>query len=125
MNIKQFDQVIYPQKLWIAISKDGTELNGVFRNKATDEIIRFEEYGVENYEAMTFPVTEVESNHSGVLIVYTKQKYMTCKTVTHESVHAAGFMFQHIGQQIGSDEPFAFLTGWIADCCWKAKTSKK
>jgi hypothetical protein len=46
---------------------------------------------------------------------------MTCKTIAHESVHAAGYMFQHIGQGIDSEEPFAFLVGWIADCCWKIR----
>jgi hypothetical protein len=125
MSAKRFDPVIYPQKLWVSISKDGTELNGMFRHKATDEIIRFEEYDVKNYEALTFPVSEVETDYHGVLIVYTRQKYMTCKTIAHEAVHAAGYMFQHIGQEIDSNEPFAFLTGWIADCCWKVKTNKK
>jgi hypothetical protein len=123
-KIHQFAPVIYPIKLWIAISKDGKELNGLFRHKATDEVIRFEEYNVENFEAMAFRVSEVESNCVGVLIVFTKRTYMTCKTITHEAVHAAGYVFQHIGQQIDSEEPFAFLTGWIADCCWRMKDGK-
>ena len=120
----RFDPIIYPQKLWISISKNGTELNGMFRHKATDEIIRFEEYDVVNSEAMAFPVSEVETNYHGVLIVYTKHRYMTCGTIAHEAVHAAGYMFKHIGQQIDCEEPFAFLVGWIANCCQKVKNGK-
>jgi hypothetical protein len=70
-KIHLFDPVIYPIKLWVAISKDGTELNGLFRYKGTDEIIRFEEYGVKNFEALVFRVSEVETDYHGVLIVYT------------------------------------------------------
>ncbi|MDR1652245.1 MAG: hypothetical protein LBS01_01085 [Prevotellaceae bacterium] len=122
MNIKRFDPVIYPQKLWVAISKDGKDMNGLFRHKKTDDIIRFEEYDFANFEAVVFPVSEVKSDYHGALIIFAKKKYMTCKTIAHEAVHAAGYMFKHIEQEIDSDEPFAFLTGWIADCCFKVKT---
>lgn len=116
-KIHQFDPVIYPQKLWIAISKEGTELNEMFRHKSTGETIRFEEYGLNSKEALVFPVFRRETGDSGVLIVFTGKKYMSCKTIAHEAVHAAGYMFQHIGQEIDSEEAFAYLVGWVADCC--------
>jgi len=120
MSVKQFDPVIYPQRLWVAVSKDGTDLNGLFRDRETSEIIRFEEYGLgQNFCALTFPVSEVSTDNYGVLIVYAKRKNMTCNIIAHEAVHAAGYMFQHMGQEIDSEEPFAYLVGWIANCCWR------
>jgi hypothetical protein len=124
MKLQKFDAVIYPRKLWVAISKSGTELNGTFRHEATCEIIRFEEYGLAGFYAITFPVVEVSSNHVGVLIIYTKQGNMTCSTVAHEAVHAAGLIFQGVRAQIDSDEAFAYLVGWVADCCWRLKNGK-
>jgi hypothetical protein len=123
-KVRRFNPHVYPQRLWVAISNDGTELNGLFRYKGTDEIIRFEEHDVANSEATAFPATEVGSDYYGALIVFTRKKYMTCKTIAHEAVHAAGYIFEHIGQDVDSDEPFAFLVGWIADCCWKVRNGK-
>lgn len=35
-------------------------------------------------------------------------------TVAHEATHAAGELLEHIGHQIkGSDEPHAYLVGWL------------
>lgn len=35
-------------------------------------------------------------------------------TVAHEATHAAGELLEHIGHQIkGTDEPHAYLVGWI------------
>jgi hypothetical protein len=123
MKIQPFNPVLYPQKLWIAVSRHGTGLNGLFRHKNTGKIMYFEEYGITNSEAVTFPVSEVETGDCGVLIVFTKRKHMNCKTIAHEAVHAAGYMFQYIGQEVDGEEPFAYLAGWVADCCRKVNTN--
>jgi hypothetical protein len=123
-TVHQFEPVIYPRKLWICISHDGVALNGMFLHYETKELMRFEEYDIKSKEALVFPVIDRRSDYAGVLIVFTKRKYMTCKTIAHEAVHAAGYIFQHIGQKIDFDESFAFLTGWIANCCWIIRNGK-
>ncbi|MDR0711132.1 MAG: hypothetical protein LBF67_02135 [Prevotellaceae bacterium] len=121
--MKRFNPTIYPQRLWVAISKDGTDLNGLFRHQESNVIMLFEEYNFEDAEAVTLKVTEVKSRYSGVLIAFT-HKNMKCSTIAHEAVHAAGFMFKSIGQQVNGDETFAYLVGWIADCCCKIVNGK-
>ena len=41
-------------------------------------------------------------------------------TVCHEATHGAAYIFQTIGQELddGSEEPFAYLTGFIAEFLW-------
>jgi hypothetical protein len=121
----RFDPVIYPLKLWVAISDDGKDLNGLFRHHETGELMRFEEYDIDSKEALVFPVSEADSGRRGVLIIFRNRMYMTCKTIAHEAVHAAGFMFEQIGQEIDSEEPVAYLVGWIAEWCWGMRTNKK
>jgi hypothetical protein len=124
MELKQFDPVIYPLKLWVVISKDGTDLNGLFQNRETEELIKFEdaEYNLRDSMAETFSVMEVKSGRFGILIIFTQERYMTCKIIAHEAVHAAGMICRSIDQRVRSEEYFACLTGWIAECCWEYKT---
>jgi hypothetical protein len=100
-------------------------LNGLFEHKETGDVIMFEEYDVRNFEGVTFPVSEVKSGRHSVLIIFTQKGYMTCRTIAHEAVHAAGMICKSINQRVRSEEYFAYLTGWIADCCWEYKNGKK
>lgn len=44
-------------------------------------------------------------------------------TCTHESIHAAGFLLEASGHSIsGGDEPFAYLSGWLAQLLWTEVT---
>jgi hypothetical protein len=124
MKLKRFDPVIYPLKLWVIISKDGADLNGLFRGRETEELIKFEdtEYNLRDSKAEVFSVMEAKSGHFGILIIFTQERYMTCETIAHEAVHAAGMICKSINQRVRSEEYFAYLTGWIADCCWKYRT---
>ena len=123
MNIKRFDPVIYPQKLWVAVTEDATELNGLFVKEYEGEPINFEVYEFkEKYEALTIRVRS-KTRHFGVLIIF-KPKFLDVKTIAHEASHAAGYIFHHIGADMDCGEPTAYLMGWIADCCWKMKNSK-
>lgn len=62
----------------------------------------------------------------GVLIRFENKAAMTTKNIAHEAVHAALDIFDYVEARISSDnqEPFAYLVGWIADCCQQVKTGK-
>lgn len=62
----------------------------------------------------------------GVLIRFENKAAMTVRNITHEAVHAALEIFDYVGARTTHDnqEPFAYLVGWIADCCNKVKTDK-
>jgi hypothetical protein len=121
MNIKRFDPVIYPQKLWACAGKDFKNLNGLFSDIDDNTGLDFGKY--ENYEAVTINVLEKETGDFGVLIIF-RPKYLDCK-IAHEASHAAGYMFHHIGADMDCGEHTAYLIGWIAGCCWKVKTGKE
>ena len=121
-NIKRFDPVIYPQKLWVCVEKDFKKLNGLFSDIDDNTDLDFGKF--ENYKAITVRVHEKRTREYGVLIIF-KPKYLDCNTIAHEASHAAGYMFHHIGADMDCGEPTAYLIGWIADCCRKVKTNKK
>ena len=78
----------------------------------------------DNYKAITVKVHEKETRDFGVLIIF-RPKYLDCRTIAHEALHAAGYIFHHIGTDMDDGEPTAYLIEWIADCCWKTKTNNK
>jgi len=125
MDVIELDIAIYGKKLWVAISNDGKRLNGRFRHAYDKEGVVFDERFLK-YQAVTAKVEEVESGNLGVLIVFRRRDYMTCQSIAHESTHAAGYVYDYINEDIRrTDEPYAYLVGWIADCCWRIKKSKK
>jgi hypothetical protein len=123
MNIKRFDTVIYPQKLWVCTGKDFKKLNGLFSDiDDTDIDIDFGKYD-ESYKAVTINAVEKETKDFGVVIVF-KPRFLECKTIAHEALHAVGYIFHYIGEDMSCGEPAAYLIEWIADCCWKVKTQR-
>jgi hypothetical protein len=122
MNIKRFDPVIYPQKLWVCVGKDFESLNGLFSDIDDNKDVDFGKFGM--FKAVTLNIREKKTQEYCVVIVF-RPKYLDCNTIAHEASHAAGYMFHHIGADMDCGEPTAYLIGYIADCCWKVKTSKK
>ena len=65
-----------------------------------------------------------EDNLIGILIVFENVKSFTVKTIAHETAHAVKQIWNHLGEDYFGDEATAYLSGWIADCCWKVKIGK-
>ena len=123
--LKEIDIPIYNKVLWVAVSNDGKELNGKYKHADEGCDLVFDERFLK-FEAITAKVYEIESRNFGVLIVFRGLKYMNCRAIAHEASHAAGYLYSYMNEDIRhSDEPYSYLVGWIADCCWKIKTSKK
>lgn len=45
------------------------------------------------------------------------EKKITCGDIAHEAVHMANQLYNHIGQEIDTenDEDYAYLVGWIVN----------
>jgi hypothetical protein len=112
--IKRFDPIIYPPKLWVCVAEDFKVLNGLFSDIDDNTEIDFGKF--EKYEAVTINVITKEPEEFGVLIIF-KPQHLDCETIAHEASHAAGYIFYHIGSDMDSGEPTAYLIGWIAKCC--------
>lgn len=111
--MKKFDPVIYPRKVWIALSSE--DINDKFDSVS--------EYYPDLIDAIVDRVTEEESGLRGILIRFRDLDSIDYETVTHESNHAAMEIFRDIDAivDINNQEPFCYLSGWISKCCQEFK----
>ncbi len=121
--IHKFDSILYPIKLWIAVTNDGTELQDKFVYHDTREAIDITT--LKGSETVTFHVTEKEGDkHKGVLIIFCDKKFLTIRTIAHEATHASDMIWNHIGERASGEEANAYLVGWIAQCIEEVKHYK-
>lgn len=122
-KIHEFDPVIYPCKLWIAIHVDPKLLSDTFCDAFTRKEI--DTSFIDLQEAATYYVEQKESPKKyGILIATTSKYYFTTKLIAHESTHGAEFMWNHVCELNPSSEANAYLVGWIAECCEKVRRCK-
>lgn len=122
-KIYEFDPVIYPYRVWIVVGKTPDIIIENFNEYNGDKIYKFSaDFG--KYDGFVLPVQSKENPRYGVVIYFTSKKEMTCELITHESSHAAKYLFEHINADIKEHEPFEYVIGWIASCCEKVKKSK-
>lgn len=115
-TIYEFDPEIYPRLLWVTYGCHTSVLKDMFGNEAQDMD--------KNTYAQTIICRRLKPDvRGGVLIRFKNKAAMTTKNIAHESVHAALEIFDYVNARISLDnqEPFAYLVGWIADCCNKVK----
>ena len=118
-TIHEFDPKIYPRLLWVTYGCPTAVLKDMFGDEATDM--------PKNADAETVVCQRKKPDvRGGVLIRFENKAAMTTKNIAHEAVHAALDIFDYVEARISSDnqEPFAYLVGWIADCCQQVKTGK-
>jgi hypothetical protein len=122
-KVYQFDQPIYPYKLWVVITDVFSIIKDEFVEDDLSEMVFVGEEG--KYEAMSCAVRAKEfPNKYGSVVLFYSRKFMTVKNIAHESVHAGKQFFKHIGADIRDDEPFEYIVGWIAECIEKVKLNK-
>lgn len=117
-KIHEFDPQIYPRLLWIAVGAPNEVIKDMFEDvepmpeKANAQV---------DYTRRLKPDMK-----GGILIRFKNKKALTAVNITHEAVHAAGWIFQYIEARydIENDEPFAYLCGWIAKCIDEVKRGK-
>jgi hypothetical protein len=115
--IREFKQPIYPYILWVAITDNPIELNDLFEDKDGSDL-DFRYLKQETYETITRQARCKKTKKVGAIILFNPEYKMSYSLVTHEAYHAAERFYRHIEENIDG-EPFAYLIGWIADCCDK------
>jgi len=120
--IHEFDPVIYPVKIWVSISPNLEDLKIRFKEKYSGKELNLDEIG--ECEAFSYFVKLKETNKNGILISFSSKKYCHAGNITHESTHAAMDIFGHIEEKETGGEAYAYLVGWIAECCEKVKLNK-
>lgn len=109
----QYDPVIYPRKLWVAIGQSMDDLKNTFIP------IGGSEWGSpdKNFvDGVTFSeVMRRDNNKYGELVLFNTKRDMTMNICVHEASHVCDAIEEAIGMKHG-DEPSAYLLGWIASC---------
>jgi len=116
----EFDPVIYPVKLWVVVTDSNKILNDRFSWYPEEKIDV--DFNIVN--AATGMALKKDGKLLGVLIVFETSKQMNVKNIAHETSHAVKKIWNHLHEDFFADEATAYLSGWIADCCWKVKTGK-
>lgn len=118
-KIHQFNPQIYPRRVWVTVGADTACLRDMFG----DDIKDMDQYANAEVQCVT---RKKPSSVGGVLIRFKTKADMTTDIIAHESVHAAIHIFDYAECCISTDnqEPFAYLVGWIADCCQQVKVNK-
>ena len=123
IQIHEFDPVIYPRKLWIVVTDSERILRDNFEYEGDIKDV------LETSDAFVFGCQNKESLKKGVCLCFLKKSLISTKYIAHESVHVASQIFfdcnMTMGFNDGKDEHFAYLVGWIAECCEKVKLNKE
>lgn len=115
MKIHEFDPVVYPCKLWVAVSTD------TFSD-------RFEDVSEwdDTADAIVDCVRDKLRNLGGILVRFESKNAITIANIAHESSHIAMNIFDYIGAKVdlANQETFSYLVGWVADCINQVRTGK-
>ena len=102
---KTFDQQVYPVLLKVILTDDVERLKG--------------HLGVENWHGYATTFDSSIKNRRTVVIALNlwRDPAITHGVITHESVHAADFIFQicDIVHDFDNPEPYNYLAGWITN----------
>lgn len=113
-KIYEFDPQIYPYKVWIAVGLSDDEAKEKFSVSKFDIRTRGQVDEVYEYKG---------AYARGAIIRYNTPSDIDFCTVAHEVAHVAIRLFKYIGSPINCDsqEPFAYLCGWVAKCMDEVK----
>lgn len=129
--IHEFDPVIYPTRIWVAVNPTFEEVSEKFyaiNNDIERMDIEKEQFNpCSQTIARTYPVSIKGDGWIGLLIGVFKPKQLKTGTICHESVHCADFICEQFGITAGKfeyGEAYAYLVGWIADCIERVLKNK-
>ena len=129
--IYEFDPVIYPTRLWVAVAPSFKEVDDTFYllddegNVVADA---YREYKRQNTsKGTTFIVANKENKWMGCFVVIWKRKYFGCGLCTHETMHVVDWIDEELdlgGHTFCDGEPRAYLGQWISECIEKVVRNK-
>ena len=116
--LQEFDLVIYPVMLVIAIGDLEKEINRFYKpyDEQYNYIVPQKSSSV---AASTYQVRNKKTNDPACLIWIPKTKEVRGSYLCHESGHVTLEIFKYIGAQVNYDnqEPFCYLLGTIFRLC--------
>lgn len=117
--IHKFNIDLY--KTPIYVTYDATE-------KEVTKLFNINEYSFpDKVNAYTYTTTTRKDNKRCIFIAFYSKKEMTAPIMGHEAIHAAMAIYEYFEMDPSgyTNEPFAYLTEYIIECCEKAKNYDK
>lgn len=113
----EYDPVIYPRMLCIAIGMNQEDANKCFEGRK-GEVLTVD---FSNSNAITYDEVREKSNKKLCSFInFASKDSMRMGICCHEASHACDAIEDAIGMEHGG-EPSAYLIGWIASCINKAR----
>lgn len=129
--VHEFDPVIYPFRVWVAVKPKVEDVDAKFYNLDTEmnRIPVTADYFYKNQfsVATTYPMEDKESGALGCLIAIWRPKDFDCGKIAHEASHVTDYLCEVLGVNgftLDSGEARAYFLGWVADCIDKVKRGK-
>lgn len=118
-KIHEFKCGIYPRRIWITYDSSTAALQDIF-GKDVEDMAQDTEACVQSVQR------QKPTKLGGVLIRFRNKAAMSVQNIAHECSHAAIEISSYCDCRIHDEnqEPFAYLVGWIADCCDQVKNNK-
>lgn len=109
--IKEYDLIVYPLHLVVAIGDVEKELNEKYRPAGADHLSF-----PDNSDGCTWQINNKETGKACLLLWIKELRECTASIVSHESGHVALDIFDYTESEISTEnqEPFTYLLGAIA-----------
>ena len=133
MDVYEFDPQVYPIKFWVLINPTQESIDKTFKSLDGSD----NKYGVDSRSCYASVWSKILENRQtgkwGFILCVNSPKEFTPDKMTHEAVHLAGELWNHIEAEhiYIDDEPNAYLTGWFVECMidalkdYKSQNKKK
>ena len=131
MEITEFNNGVYPISLYIVTDPDMNEIADKFYQLTREGVaVEFEMKKRRLPIASIADCYEKSDKQSGVMCLIWKKREMKKDIMAHEASHIASLIFEKLGIEIdgfygSSNEPFAYLIGWVVRCIDGVINSKK
>lgn len=130
-KIFEYDPVIYPMRLYVAINPPFEKVDKIFYFLDNDgEVVDDARKEYENHWtaiATTFMVAHKKDGWKGCLVVIWKKSQCGAGICAHEATHVYDWLDNEIGlncQEFSNDEPKAYMVQWIANCIERVLRNK-
>lgn len=131
-KIYEFNPVIYPFRLYVAVDMTNKDILDGFNYFDIDkcEVIEFTESDLrvkESNVSTCLPVTNKENDDIGVLLRIHRKKDFDIGFISHEANHICDFACEHLGiyhKGFYKGEAASYLVQWIANCINSVKRNK-
>lgn len=131
VKIYEFDPVIYPFRLWVAVRPNVEPIAEKFYNLDTSMNLLpvTPEYFYKNRfsVATTYPMEDKKSGYLGCLISIWRPKDLSSSKIAHESSHVTDYLCDVLGVNgftLDGGEARAYFIEWVVDCIEKVKQGK-